>query len=285
VTSGKDIRVGISISEPDEAELVSLGLSELHIRRAFTEIVRHILAQGWGAAYGGDFRDASYTDTLIELVDTYSLAERPGPDRVFSYLAWPIWRGLTNAKKAELANVLTIREIPSPDGAPQTLPAKDDRQPADLLWNSLALTKMRQRMNSEIGARVVLGGRVSNQQGLYPGVAEEAVLALRSGVPLYVLGGFGGCGRLVAAALGGSRPSELSLEYQLRHTDRYPELLEAAGSAGQEPSFPGMIDTFVTAGADGLNNGLSAQDNSLLFTADNLDEIIALMLRGLRNVT
>ena len=283
--SSKDIRVGISISEPDAGELVSRGLSQLHVRHAFIEVVRHILARGWGIAYGGDFRAAGYNDTLEELLRTYSRAERPGPDRVFSYLAWPIWLGLTDADKARFANIYTIREIAPPDGAPQTLPAIRDRQPADLLWNSLALSKMREQMNSEIAARVVLGGRVSDQQGLYPGVAEEAVLALRSGVPLYVLGGFGGCGRLVAAALGGSRPSELSIEYQLRHTGRYPELLEAARSAGQEPSFSGMIDTFVTAGADGLNNGLSAQENSLLFAADNVDEIIALTLRGLRNVT
>ena len=276
--------MGISISEPDADELVRLGLSQMHVRHAFIEIARHILARGWGVAYGGDFRTAGYTEALIDLVRTYSRAELPGPDRVLTYLAWPIWRGLTAADRAGLANIATIREVAAPGGAPATLPVIADRQPGDLLWNSLALSKMRAQMNSEIGARVVLGGRLSGQQGLYPGVAEEAALALRSGVPLYVLGGFGGGGGLVASALAGSRPGELSVDYQLKHTLRYAELLEAANSAGQAPSFSDMVDTFVTAGADGLNNGLSAQDNRLLFTADDVDEIIPLMLRGLRNV-
>lgn len=285
MTSDTNILIGISVSEPEADELVRLGLSQMHIRRAFIETVRHILARGWGVAYGGDFRAAGYTEALIDLVRTYNRAELPGPDRVLTYLAWPVWRDLTNEDRAGLANVATIREVAPPDEAPATLPAIGDRQPADLLWNSLALSKMRQQMNSEISARVVLGGRVRGQQGLYPGVAEEAVLALKSGVPLYVLGGFGGCGRLVASALGGSRPDELSVEYQLKYTPRYAELLAAASSAGQVPSFPDMIDTFVTKGVDGLNNGLNARDNGYLFTAGDVDDIIALMLRGLRNVT
>lgn len=284
MTSDKNILIGISASEPDADELVRLGLSQMRVRQAFIEIVRYILAQGWGVAYGGDFRAAGYTEALIDLVRTDNRAGLPGPDRFLTYLAWPVWRGLTDEDRAGLANVATIRQVAPPDDAPATLPAIGDRQPADLLWNSLALSKMRQQMNSEISAKVVLGGRVRGQQGLYPGVAEEAVLALRSGVPLYVLGGFGGCGRLVASALGGSRPDELSVEYQLKYTPRYAELLAAASSSGQVPSFPGMIDTFITAGVDGLNNGLSTQDNGHLFTSDDVGALIAVMLRGLRNV-
>ena len=282
--SSERILVGLSISEPGKDELVRLGLSEMHVRHAFIEIVRHILARGWAVAYGGDFRTAGYTEALIDLVRTYDRAGIPGPDRVLSYLAWPIWLGVSVAERAAIANIATIKEISPPDGAPAMLPPVADRQPNDLLWNSLALTKMRIAMSSEIDARIVLGGRVSGQQGLYPGVAEGAALALRSGVPLYAVGGFGGCGRLVASSLDGSRPSELSVDYQLEHTSRYAELLDAATSIGQAPSFPDMIDTFVTAGEGGFNNGLDAQENQRLFTTDDEDELIALILRGLQRV-
>ena len=280
----KDFLVGLSVSEPDPAELVRLGLSEMHVRHAFIEIVRHILAHGWAVAYGGDFRVAGYTEALIDLVRTYDRAGLPGPGRVLTYLAWPIWLEVTAAQRAQLANVATIREADPPDGAPATLPAIANRQPDDLRWNSLALSKMRRLMNSEINARIVLGGRTYGQQGLYPGIVEEAALALDSGLPLYVIGGFGGCGRLIASALGGSRPRELSADYHIEHTPHYRALLGAVRSAGEEPSFHEIVDTFAAAGTGGLNNGLTADENDCLFATDDADEAISLVLRGLRNV-
>ena len=45
-----DLIVGISVSEPTDEELINLGLSELHLRHAFTETVRHVLAAGWSVA-------------------------------------------------------------------------------------------------------------------------------------------------------------------------------------------------------------------------------------------
>jgi len=282
--SSEDILVGMSVSEADADELVRLGLSEMHVRHGFIEIVRHLLAGGWAIGYGGDFLAAGYTEALIDLVRTYDRADLAGPDRVRSYLAWPLWQEMTPARRAELANIATVRQADAPDGAPGTLHPIPDRSPAELLWNSLALSKMRMLMNSEINARVVLGGRSRGQQGLYPGVVEEAALALKSGIPLYVVGGFGGCGRLIASALNGFRPDELSVDYQLEHTPRYAELLGAAASAGQEPSFSDMVDSFIAAGTGGLNNGLGEQENSDLFAADDIDEIIALILRGLRGV-
>jgi hypothetical protein len=282
--SKKEFLVGLSISEPDTNELVRLGLSEIHVRHAFIEIVRHILARGWAVAYGGDFRAAGYTEALIDLVRTYDRAGLPDPGRVLTYLAWPTWLNVTAAQRAQLANVATLREVDPPDGAPSTLPATVSRQPGDLLWNSLALSKMRTLMNSEIDARVVLGGRVHGQQGLYPGIVEEAVLAIDAGLPLYVVGGFGGCSRLIASALGGSRPEELSTDYHIQHTPRYRALLEAARAAGKRPSFHEVVDKFVTAGTGKLHNGLTSGENDRLLGTDDADEAISLILRGLRNV-
>jgi hypothetical protein len=165
---------------------------------------------------------------------------------------------LTAENRAALANVATLKEIASPAGAPERLPPLA-RQPDERLWGSLALTKMREEMSAVIDARVVLRGRLSGQQGLYPGVAEEALLALAVGVPLYVAGGFGGCGRAVASALGGATPSELGLEYQEEHTPGYRELAEVAASTDRAPSFEEMIRIFAMAGIGGLGNGLETK--------------------------
>lgn len=284
-TSAKLLLVGLSVSEPDKRELVRLGLDKLHVNHAFVEIARHVLARGWSIAYGGDLRKSGYTEALFDLVRTYNRTDLPGPDRVYSYLSWPNWRELLTSQRADLVNVATIKEVAPPEGAPESLPAAAKRGPGDLLWNSLALSQMRAEMNSDIGARVILGGRVSGQQGLYPGIAEEAVLALRSHTPLYVAGGFGGCARLVAASLGGARPAEMSLEYQLEHTPRYPELVAAAAAAGKKPMFAELLDTFNSAGFKGLHNGLGEPENERLMQSDDVDEIVALVVQGLRRIS
>jgi hypothetical protein len=284
LTSTGVLTVGLSVSEPDEQELVRLGLDEIHVRHAFIEIARHILARGWSLAYGGDLRRAGYTEALFDLVRTYNPADLSGPDRVHAYLSWPIWRELKTAHRADLANVATITRGPRPDGAPESLPEIPKREPGDLLWSSLATSQMRAEMNSDIGARVVLGGRVSGQQGLYPGIAEEAALALRSKTPLYVAGGFGGCARLVASMLKGAEPAELSLDYQLKHTPRYAELVGAAAAVGQEPAFDELRETFTAAGVEGLRNGLSEAENTRLMDTDDVDEIVGLVVQGLRRL-
>jgi hypothetical protein len=284
LTSTRVLIVGISVSEPDKQELVRLGLDQIHVRHAYIEIARHILARGWSIAYGGDLRKEGYTEALFDLIRTYNRKDLSGPERVHHYLSWPAWLDLTVDQRADLSNVATITDGPRPDGAPESLPEIAEREPGDLLWSSLATSQMRAEMDADIGARVVLGGRVSGQQGLYPGIAEEAALALRSKTPLYVAGGFGGCARLVASMLKGANPAELSLDYQLKHTPRYAELVGAAAAAGQEPTFDELRGAFTAAGIEGLHNGLSEAENMRLMQTDDVDEIVALVVQGLRRI-
>jgi hypothetical protein len=280
VSSG-ELLVGVSVSEPSDEDLISLGLSELHVRHAFIEIVRHVLAAGWSVGYGGDFRPQGYTEALLDLVRTYERTALSGPEHLTCYLAWPRWIELTDTDRAELANIATVVSVAAPAGAPDTLPPVADRSPEERLWNALALTAMRERLAGSVGAVVVVGGRVTGQQGLFPGVVEEAMTALSAGVPLFVAGGFGGCGRLVARALHGEEPEELSLDYQRLHTDHYPDLLDAAARAGTPPDYGALVADLSARGMGGLNNRLDEDENRLLLTTDDVDEMIALVLRGL----
>jgi hypothetical protein len=281
---GRNLLVGVSVSEPSPDELIGLGLSDLHVRHAFIEIVRHVLALDGSIAYGGDLRAAGYTESLFDLVRAYNPRDLAGPERVTAYLAWPIGLALTPAQRADLVNVATLEEVAPPAGAPTTLPPIPDRNPSELLWNSLSLTKMRHEMTAALGARVVLGGRISGQQGLLPGLIEEAALAIGAEKPLYVVGGFGGCGRVLASALMGAAPEELALEYQLDHTSRYRELHDQAVSAGVAPSFEALGKLLRGAAVEGLHNGLSQAENERLFGTDDVDEVVALLLRGLRRI-
>jgi NAD/NADP transhydrogenase beta subunit len=140
---------------------------------------------------------------------------------------------------------------------------------------------MRERLAGSVGAVVVVGGRVAGQQGLLPGVIEEVMTALATGVPLFVAGGFGGCGRIVARALQGEEPEELSLDYQRQHTDQYAELLDAAERVDAAPDYGALVTELSVRGVGGLKNKLDESENRRLLSTDDVDEMIALVLRGL----
>ncbi len=274
--------LAISISESHD--LVRHGLGEIHVRHAFTELTRHVLAARGSIAYGGDLRPSGYTEALFDLLRAYERPDRPSPDRVRNFLAWPIWSELTSARRAELRAIATLVESPAPSGAPPSLPRPAERSPQERLWFARALTIMREQMTSQIDAQLILGGRVSGQQGLCPGVLEEAALTIRAGVPLFPIGGFGGCGKLIVAALAGEQPDELTTTYQRANTPGYEQLRAAAEEHGIHTNPESLVSNLSSSGLDGLNNGLDREDNLRLTTTDDIDEIVALVLRGLRRL-
>lgn len=274
--------VGISVSEPADSELIGRGLSQLHVQHAFVEIARHLLAAGHSLAYGGDFRHQGYTEVMLDLVRTYSRRDHPGPERIHVYSAWPIWLHLNAAERAEMASLATLVQVDPPPGAPEHLPHANDREPSDRHWAARAFTEMRRRMNRDIDARVLIGGRTSGQAGLLPGVVEEAALSVEDAIPLFVVGGFGGAASLVGAALRGEATLELSLDYQQDNTDGYTDLWEEAGRRGTRPDFGRLHERLAQSAQEASRNGLSPEQNDTLFETSDVDEIVALLLRGLR---
>ena len=270
--------IGISVSSPPEQELIALGLSEHHIRHVFIELVRHILASGWDVAYGGDLRPAGYTEALFDLVRTYNRRDVAGPERVRSYLHWPVWAGLTPKDRADLANVATLVEVSAPPG----VDVSDGRVRDDPLTITRCVEAMRSRMTAEIGARVVLGGRTWGQGGITPGVVDEANLAIAGRLPVFVAGGFGGAARLVAEALRGELPQELTSDFQREHTPDYDGLGPAGNASAVLAS---VVERLQRAGLPGLQNGLEDDENARLMDTDDADEVVALVLRGVRRLT
>jgi len=151
-----------------------------------------------------------------------------------------------------------------------------------LAW-ARSLTAMRERMNAEIHARLLLGGQARGL-GKYPGLAEEALLALRAGKPVYLMSAFGGCAEAVIEALRGNKPAALTLDYQVADSvsGAAIELYNSQLPPGGEPiDYKALTAEFEKFGIAGLNNGLRAAENERLLTTMNLPEMIALVLRGL----
>jgi hypothetical protein len=280
-------RIGLSIS--DSSDLPMRGFGPAHLRDAAAEFARFLLAAGATLAYGGDLRQGGFTEVLFELLTAYRAISGEAVDAIQSYLAWPIHLDLDVAQRARLKNTARFHPIPPPAdlGIDATGIASAKQVPPTTPENRVAwarsLTAMRERMNAEIHARLLLGGQARGL-GKYPGLAEEALLALRASKPVYLIGAFGGCAEAVIEALRGNKPAALTLDYQGAETlpGAAIALYNSQVPPGGEPiDYTALTAEFEKFGIAGLNNGLDAEENELLFTTMNLPEMIALVLRGL----
>ena len=119
---------------------------------------------------------------------------------------------------------------------------------------------MRELMCDQTDARIVLGGKLDGYKGAMPSVVEETLLALAAKKPVILVGGFGGCARAIAEALG--------------LADR---------GAGSRDRWDGREQVLGRAGAD-LNNGLTLEENRQLASTPHVDQATTLVLSGLRRV-
>ena len=255
-------RVAISISEsPDVAVL---GLSNEHLQDAMAELALSLLSSGTSLAYGGDLRAHGFADLLFELLMRYqSHPHHNGKITVTNYLAWPVHiRMATNELEAfsfgheGAAHLVFLARDGSRLEQQQRLELPS-HEPDDDEWTE-GLTRMRNVMQRETQARIVLGGRVEGYKGRMPGIAEETLLSLQVQQPVFLLGGFGGCTRDIAETVG---------------------LVERwAGSRGDWSGRP----LFKQYSPADLHNRLSDEDNAILAHTPHLDQAVALVSRGLR---
>ena len=261
-----DACVSISVSPPGDHELLPRGLSEDHLRHAFVEVARQILASGGSLAYGGDLRAGGYTETLIALLRTYSRADRPSKERVRQYLARPVWEQMAPSDAIDPSIYLTVVKVPGGRNGVQDRASK-----------ARDFTAMREAMARDTSARVIIGGRLAGQTGRWPGIVEEAYLTIAARRPLFVCGGLGGAAGRVALALIGLWPEELTESFQQAHNDDYEKLV--ADDVG--PSEATLRRALLEAE---LKNGLEPEENRLLLETADLDLMVALVLRGLCSV-
>jgi len=284
--------IALSISDVDKSELLDLGLGPEHLKDAFVELSRHLLARGAMLAYGGAPK-GECTEILFELVQSHMDDREIAFERIRSYFAKPFIGEDLEAYRAKHFREAIMIDVPTPEDV-VGFPIRDAEASSPEERNRVRyaqarhLTAMRELMTEQVSGRVVLGGALKGFRGRYPGVVEEILIALRAHQPVYILGGFGGCGRALAQTLRGQSPIELSWGFQSADAeysswcDFYNrQIVQSSARDVNLINYADLLAELQAYGAIGLGNGLSPEENSILFDTQNISEGIYYILKGL----
>jgi SLOG cluster2 len=275
--------VGISISLSHNLE--KLGFTHLHLEDVLTETARYLLVNNYNLVYGGDLRSSGFTNQLADIIRLYTpwIAEKQ--NSVHNYLAWPIHINVTNQTEAALlAMGVTLKKCKAPTGVDEKNYIPPDTIDNRIIWAS-ALLGMRHEIVAATQARIIIGGQVANFMGRIPGVLEEAWLTLKQGKAIYLCGAMGGVAQSIINAIYTGKDSYLNNDFQF-HNNGYKEFYEAWNTKfpAYSINYESIIDDFHQTGVSGLSeiNGLSVEQNMRLFSTPHPQEMISLILRGLK---
>ncbi|MEI7462320.1 MAG: hypothetical protein WCK15_23235 [Pirellula sp.] len=214
----------------DDRELAVHGIGMEHVEELMVRMAMRLLSDGHRLAFGGTLgvADKDLTQYLIDTAHRWSDEDsaravdisRPNTWPLVNYSAWPRYKSITEEQKAKLVGICRFHSIDPPlasqvNKAKETTPAQEKRLEAD------ALTAMRKYSAEQVDFRIVWGGKIKGSSGWIAGILEEVVCTLELNKPLLVLGGFGGCARLIA-------------DFLKNDAAEWPEALSLAASADTE---------------------------------------------------
>jgi hypothetical protein len=291
--------IGLSISE--SADSTALGFPPWQINHVTVQMVAALFGQGASVVFGHDWRD----DGVMEAVHAFALQMQPvtapaddaagatAQPLLQNVLPWPENPRLKQEELDRLNTTLRVEQAGLPPGLQQfAAEFADERQRNTDRYRYLrarGLTRLRRVLDEKARARVSIGGRTGGSQGRYPGIIEEAYLAVRQSKPLYLCGILGGATRQVIDAIEGKDipPDFCSAENMRALYQKEGQLERDQATLGDRTVEPSAVwQAFKALGPAGLsrNNRLSKEDNSRLFRTVSLDEAIQLILSGLARV-
>ena len=288
--------VGLSISESDDS--VMRGFPPWQVNRVTLQVVAALFGQGAGVVFGHDWRE----DGVMEAVHGFAQQMQP-PNPISpseakdikqpllqNFLPWPDTPRLSQDDLAQLTSTLHVERA----GLPSELVSHEEEarsspgSPLYIYLRARGLTHLRRRLNGLCDARLCLGGRQGGSQGRYPGVIEEALLAVQQKKPLYLAGLLGGATRQIVDSLQG-KPMPEDFCRHTRVNDIYadPRLStierDLLTLVDHEINPQSVWTTFRQLGFRGLteSNGLKEDENIELSQTPILDRVIQLVLVGL----
>ena len=287
--------LGLSISESEDS--ANRGFPVWQVNRVTLQVVEALFSQGVSVIFGHDWRD----DGIMEAVHGFALqmqspvplplaeAEATGQPLLRNLLPWPDKPHLSEGEIARLASTLRLATA----GLPAELTPQESAalsagtgSPLHNYVRARGLTHLRHQLDSLSDARLCLGGRSHGSAGRYPGVIEEALLAIQSHKPLFLAGLLGGATKQVIDAI---EQKEISDSFcqptQVNDLYNVPPFVEI--DPATEPDR--IIDrnavwaVFTQTGVSKLAtvNRLTEDENKELFHTTVIDRVIQLVLTAL----
>ena len=275
--------IGISISDSDDLDKFGIGTEMF--RDLTIEISRHILKARGKMVYGGNLQTGGYTYLLKELSCQYGQYEKSDADVFYvkNLLAWPHSNKLTQAQKGDFISSRVELQLVAPsDYVPEE--EVDMDVPPCSVENSFkcatSLTKMREELEKLAVARILIGGKKTGFTGSMAGLLEEFKLALQHKHPIYLVGGFGGVTHMIADYIEKNNGVTIDTFLETAKTDKnYVNLL----ALYQDNGLPVSYDFLKEVKIDDLRNGLTIEENQVLFHSRNVMEVVSYILKGLNN--
>lgn len=281
--NNKKIAISVSINE----DLEKIGLSEQHLNDISIEIARYIIANDGTALYGGDLRENGFTYYFSELSNQYKKIN----DKDFkfvNYFVFPNTKRLTRDVRIDFhSKQIEIKEIL----VPKTISIDEQKE-----YNSNkciedrysfceCFKEMRIQMAKDCSARILVGGKSTNYLGYIPGVIEEALYTLKESKPLFLVGGFGGATEKLIRLIKGDMVEELTNDFQY-NTEFLSEFKSYVNSKCDYTDFNLLKTELSKFGVEKISelNGLSIEENEMLFSSKNIHQILYLLMKGLKKI-
>jgi len=287
----------VSLSLSEGGDSATRGFPSWQVDRVTVQVVAALVGQGAGVIFGHDWRP----DGVMEAVYNFArqtqspmASRRDGTDiegqpLLRNLLPWPDASQLTEPEQDRLSSTLVVESA----GLPSELRAagaealhSDPHSSLHRYVRARGLTHLRHRLNERSNARLCLGGRRSGFAGRYPGVIEEAFLALESNKPLFLAGALGGATQQLVDAIDGN---EISDDFcrNASVTELYaqppaPEF-ELRTSADRVIDRQAVWERFREGGLRQIadTNGLTVGENEELLHTPVLDRVVELVLISL----
>lgn len=287
-----DSKIGISISELNDEELINNGQYSKHLIQVSQNIARHLLAKNATLIYGGDLRQGGFTEFLFEEASALQSRQKTEIPHLKNYIAYPIYLKKDRSFEewvAKYDNVAEMKKSEIPNAIQNETENIEDFFVPDTnlhkyIW-SKSLTYMRETMIDDCDIRICAGGKHKNYSGLMPGILEEIKIAIQKNKPIYLLGGFGGVTSDICHIIKTGRiPEKLTQEWQIYNNSGYKNFLDYYQEKEniQLNIYKNLNKIF---NEDAINNnGLTKEENFRLFTTPFIDEVIYLILKGIKTI-
>ncbi len=287
--------VNLSLSESDDS--AKRGFPAWQVNRVMLQFVTALFGQGASIVFGHDWRE----DGVMEAVHGFALQMQPpvllSPEAAAAelqpllrnILPWPDSPRLSEEEREQLRSTLKVESA----GLPEELQQFDNdaqtagpNSPLYAYLRARGLTFLRHKLNDVCHVRLCVGGRRSGSQGRYPGIIEEALLAVQQNKPLFVASILGGASEQVVEAVEGREmqedfcgPTPIQRLYQQppvneTNVDTYADRVVDRTAVWRE---------FAETGRRQLaeRNGLTIEENDELLHTPVVERVIELVLIGL----